>query len=86
MRIPRNTMGNHAMRRARHSQAGSALVVVLAILALMMALLSANSHTLALLRQEIRKVEQRQLQRYGTNLVTAPLPPKAAAETGDEVP
>jgi hypothetical protein len=46
-----------------HSQRGSAVLILLALLGLMTALILVNSTTLKTLRGELRLVEQRQIER-----------------------
>jgi len=61
-------------------QGGSAVLVVLVLLALMMVFISANSVTLHSLKRDLHRLEQRQLRRYRaaalthTNLVSVPGP------------
>jgi len=56
----------------RHRQNGSAVVVLLILLVIMVLLSTANTNALIHLRQELRLLEQRQVQRLKTT------PPAAA--------
>jgi len=49
----------------RKAQRGSSVLIILALLACMAIIVVANSTTLALLKQELRVIDQRQQQRYG---------------------
>jgi type II secretory pathway component PulK len=63
---------------------GSAVLVVLVLLALMMVFISANSFTLHSLKRDLHRLEQKQLRRYraaplsNTNLVSVPGPTPSA--------
>jgi hypothetical protein len=63
---------------AFHSRSGSAVVIFLALLAIMLVLVAANGRTLLLLKKDLRLIEQRQVQRLErsqTNAVSqAPTP------------
>lgn len=80
----RSISGDAARPGRPVKERGMALVLVLVVMTLMAAFLAASGMTVANLRRELRLVEQRQLQRYGTNAVTpiriaAPAPVSAAS-------
>jgi len=71
-----------AKSRFRHEPTrGSAVVMFLALLAIMLVLVAANGKTLLLLKKDMRLIEQRQIQRLGfaqtngVNSAVAPAPP-----------
>ena len=68
-------------------QGGSAVIVMLALLALIIVFASANMRSLANLERETRAIEQKQIRRLAmhgaTNLVEVPLP---ASGTNSTVP
>jgi hypothetical protein len=49
----------------RSTQRGSAVLIVLALLACMSILMAANSDLLATLKQELRLLDQHQMKKYG---------------------
>jgi len=51
------------LRRSRRSPGGSAVVVLLALLSVMLVLIVANTATLNRLTQEVKGMEKRQIQR-----------------------
>jgi DNA-directed RNA polymerase specialized sigma54-like protein len=71
----RNCLGFQAGRRSRE---GSAVVVLLVLLTLMVALAAANTATLNRLRQRVKIVEQRQVRRLN-GLPSAKPPPGLSA-------
>ena len=64
---------------ARSGERGLATVIVLALLLLMMVFIASNSFTLATLKRDLNRVEQRQLRRYGPALVTNAPPARPGA-------
>jgi len=65
-----------ASHRPRPARSGSAVVVILAMLAIMAILVASNTRTVNWLRAEVRLVDQRQIARLAasaTNEVTHPL-------------
>jgi hypothetical protein len=52
------------------SERGSALLIVLVVLTLVISLGIGNSIALAHLKREIRRIEERQLDRYGAALIS----------------
>jgi len=70
------------IRRSRPAQSGSAVVVILAMLAIMAILVASNTRTVNWLRAEVRLVDQRQTARLAasaTNEVIHPLVNSAPA-------
>ena len=64
-------------QRAGASRQGSAVIVMLALLSIMVLLMMANTRTVNQLRAEVKLVNQHQTARLAasaTNQVTAPLP------------
>lgn len=57
----------------RAGQRGSAVVVFLALLSIMLLLVAANGKVLILLKKELRLTEQRQVQRLEQSQINAPL-------------
>jgi hypothetical protein len=51
--------------RIRLKERGASVLIILALLACMVLMLAANSTALALLKQELKMIDQRQQQRYG---------------------
>src|SRR5262245_10195185 len=49
----------------RRSQRGISLLIILALLACMAIMLAVNSNALALLKQELKLIDERQLRKYG---------------------
>lgn len=67
--------------RKPKSANGSAVILFLALLAIMLVLVAGNGKTLLLLKKDLRLIEQRQIQRLGhnaTNEVSAMPPPNRA--------
>jgi len=65
-----------ASHRSRPARSGSAVVVILAMLAIMVILVTSNTRTINWLRAEVRLVDQRQTARLAasaTNEITHPL-------------
>ena len=63
MRIPQVTFHCVARRRGHR---GSAVLVVLVLLAVMSAMIIANTHTLHALKEELKLLNERQIQRLRT--------------------
>lgn len=65
---------------------GSAVIVMLALLALILVFASANMRSLANLERETRAIEQKQIRRLAThgatNFVEVPLPASGTNSTG----
>ena len=53
---------------ARRSERGVSLLIILALLAGMAIIVAANSTAVALLKQELKLIDQRQLKKYGQGL------------------
>lgn len=51
-------------QRSRQRQRGVSVLVIMALLACMAILIASNSSTLAVLKQELNAIDQRQQQRY----------------------
>jgi type II secretory pathway component PulK len=47
------------------SRRGSAVLIILVLLAVMALLIAANSHTLHLLKQELKQIDKGQQKKYG---------------------
>jgi hypothetical protein len=56
---------NPSAPAGRKARRGSSVLIILALLACMAIMVVANATTLALLKQELRVIDQRQQQRYG---------------------
>ena len=68
------------------NERGSAVVVFLALLAIMLVLVAANSKTLVLLKKELRLVEHQQVQRLERSQTNAPAPAARDAKPTSATP
>jgi hypothetical protein len=70
----------------RHRQSGSAVLVFITLLAIMLLLITANSSTLLHLHRELKLLDQRQVERLNTSQTNATdratLPPVPAETRG----
>jgi len=58
--------GCYNLRRSRRIHNGSAVIVVLAVMTILVMLLAANTATLNSLRRQVSAIEKRQVQRLAT--------------------
>ncbi len=58
--------------RRRHGQDGSAVMVILILLFIMVIFVAANTITLNTLRRQVKLVEQRQIQRLAQSVTNQP--------------
>ena len=67
----------HTSGPARHSLSGSAVIIILAMLATMVLLVVANSRTNKWLRNEVKLVDQRETARLAASLTNQPAGPSS---------
>jgi hypothetical protein len=65
----------------RHRQSGSAVLVFIALLAIMLMLITANSSTLLHLHRELKLLDQRQVERLNASQTNATLVVESPAKT-----
>ena len=71
----------HHVSRPRRRQSGSAVIVVLALLAIILVYVAGNLRTLNNLGRELKLVERQQIHRLQTAAQTTHVPPAAAIGT-----
>ena len=82
-RLANLTPGRFSLPQFKGSEHGSAVVMFLALLAIMLVLVTANGKTLFLLKKELRLIEQRQIQRLDplkTNAIATVVSPSRPAQ------
>ncbi len=73
-------------RRGRTGERGSAVVIFLALLAIMLVLVAANGKTLVLLKKELQLIEHKQVQRLERSQTNAVSPASLEAKPTPALP
>ena len=83
---PHAARSAHCLRQDHGRRAGSAVIVVLALLTIMLIYVAANLHTIASLGAELRLLERQQVRRLQKATPATNAPPAAAVATNAPAP
>jgi hypothetical protein len=73
----------HHVSRSRHGQSGSAVIVVMALLAIILVYVAGNLKTLANLGRELKLLERQQIRRLQNASLKTNAPPAITISTND---